>query len=329
VERIVATLKDIFWPHHNNQYQPALIQVKGLLVVFAVVLFVGTFSSLTGPGGGINVLGYATDVNVADLLTETNKARENNGLSNLVLDSKLNKAATNKGRHMIANDYWSHEAPDGTTPWTYIDEVDYIYLKAGENLAYGFGDSAATVTGWMNSPGHRANILDKDFQEVGFGILNGANFQGDENTLIVAFYTKPFDVTLVQLIEEDIDDADLQNDSATITSGDSSEDSNITTTKDPDNFPLNEDQAVLEGGVTARIMSVYQALISGEASLSIYLTVGLLMMVGTVYVLRHVRVVHRFIIVGEHTMAGHPLLEASIVYALIWLVLTATYGVVV
>lgn len=137
------------------------------------------------------VLAYATNVNIGDLLAATNQARAVNGLGALALNSKLNNGAQAKAQDMIAKNYWAHAAPDGTQPWKFFTSYGYQYQKAGENLAYGFDGSYQTVDGWMNSAGHRANILGA-YKDIGFGIANGAGYQGGENTVIVAFYAVPY-----------------------------------------------------------------------------------------------------------------------------------------
>jgi hypothetical protein len=71
---------------------------------------------------------------------------------------------------MAARDYWSHNTPDGQTPWSFITAAGYNYQTAGENLAYGFSTASDTVTGWMNSTEHRANILNGKFKELGVGV---------------------------------------------------------------------------------------------------------------------------------------------------------------
>ncbi len=67
---------------------------------------------------------------------------------------------------MQANNYFEHTAPDGTTGWYFIGLTGYDYLTAGENLAASNEDASAVVNGWMNSPGHRANLLNPKFTEV-------------------------------------------------------------------------------------------------------------------------------------------------------------------
>ena len=64
-------------------------------------------------------------------------------------------------------------------------------MIAGENLAYGFDTSLGVVNGWMASPTHRDNVLLPDYEEVGFGIANGEDYQGTENTVVVAMYGDP------------------------------------------------------------------------------------------------------------------------------------------
>ncbi len=107
---------------------------------------------------------------VNELLTETNKARTDNGLQPLVLDERLNVTAQAKCQDMLEKNYWSHDTPDGTKPWAGITEHEIYYQTAGENLGYGYKTAIQQVDGWMKSPGHRANILKAEFTNVGFGI---------------------------------------------------------------------------------------------------------------------------------------------------------------
>lgn len=138
------------------------------------------------------VLGYATDMSVQSLLDDTNSQRSGNGLGGLSLNSELIQAAQAKANDMVARDYWSHNTPDGQTPWSFITAAGYNYQTAGENLAYGFLTASDTLTGWMNSPEHRANILNTTYKEVGFGIANSANYQGTgPETVVVAEYAEP------------------------------------------------------------------------------------------------------------------------------------------
>lgn len=138
----------------------------------------------------MQVLGYATSISVTDLYNLTNQERTDNGLPVLTLNGKLNSAAKAKANHMIANDYWAHVAPDGTTPWSFIVNAGYSYSTAGENLAKNFNTSGGVIAGWMGSATHRANILSSAYKDVGFAAVNGV-LQGEETTLVVAMYGAP------------------------------------------------------------------------------------------------------------------------------------------
>jgi hypothetical protein len=168
--------------HFVKTYWPYL----PMLLLVGVGLFL---NSMWAHASG--VLGYATDMTSGGLLSGTNAQRTQNGLGGLSLNSALNQAAQAKANDMVARNYWSHTTPDGQEPWIFINNTGYAYQAAGENLAYGFSTSGETITGWMNSPGHRANILNGNYREVGFGIANGANYQGEEETVVVAMYAQP------------------------------------------------------------------------------------------------------------------------------------------
>lgn len=168
--------KKVYWP-----YLPVLL---ALLIIL-------TFS-LLHPISSQKVLSYATDISGRGLLEATNVKRQENGQKNLLLNQRLSDAAQAKANDMASRDYWSHETPEGEAPWVFIDQSGYAYRKAGENLAYGFKNNDATVIGWMNSPTHRENLLDPDYEEVGFGFANAPNYQhSGQETIIVAMYGQP------------------------------------------------------------------------------------------------------------------------------------------
>ena len=169
--------------HYTKTYWPYLPML--MIVAFGLILN-ATWHV------GKSVLGYATDVSVTTLLQDTNLQRSQNGLNALSLNSQLDQAAQAKANDMVARNYWSHVTPSGAQPWQFITTAGYNYADAGENLAYGFASSDATLSAWMNSPEHRANILNGNYQDVGFGIANATNFQGSgPTTVIVAEYAKP------------------------------------------------------------------------------------------------------------------------------------------
>lgn len=117
----------------------------------------------------------------------TNQEREKKQLAPLVLNDALSQAAALKAEYMLANNFWAHNGPDGTTPWYFFKEVGYNYTYAGENLARGFTDSSDVMTAWMNSPTHRENILSSNYEEIGFAVKKG-KLLGEDTTLIVEMF---------------------------------------------------------------------------------------------------------------------------------------------
>ena len=97
----------------------------------------------------------------------TNAERVKNHMPVLKENKELNKAAMLKAKDMIKNNYWSHTSPKGVTPWYWFDKAGYDYKYAGENLAKNFSCDKDVIKAWMKSRGHKSNILDKDFKEIG------------------------------------------------------------------------------------------------------------------------------------------------------------------
>jgi hypothetical protein len=178
-----------FLPHPEKKIRAGLLSHKAILIYCLLILSVtGLFRliPLVFPG----VLGYASDINVADLLKDTNEKRKASGLSELRLNEKLTKAASKKAAHLFEKNYWAHISPDGVEPWDFILGENYDYLYAGENLAKNFSHSSDVVEAWMNSPSHRDNLLSPNYDEVGFSVLNGV-LDGYETTLVVQMFGRP------------------------------------------------------------------------------------------------------------------------------------------
>lgn len=125
------------------------------------------------------------------LIAFTNKDRESRGVKILVEDPLLNLAAERKARDMAARGYFSHTTPNGKTPWSWLISLGYYYTKAGENLATNFGDSASVERAWMQSPTHRANIMENMYTRVGVGVAHGM-YQGAPTTFVVQFFATPY-----------------------------------------------------------------------------------------------------------------------------------------
>jgi uncharacterized protein YkwD len=106
------------------------------------------------------------------MLDLVNKERTSRGLSALQYDPELTKVARDHSRDMFERGYFSHYTPEKKDPFDRMKEANVKFLAAGENLALGQSLSVCH-TGLMNSPGHRANILQKSFHRIGIGILDG------------------------------------------------------------------------------------------------------------------------------------------------------------
>jgi hypothetical protein len=122
----------------------------------------------------------------------TNQARQDNGsLPALTENKQLDLDAQNKLRDMFARQYFEHVAPDGKGPADQAKAAGYEYVLIGENLALGnFKNDQTLVDAWMHSPGHRANILNAKYQEIGVAVGQGI-FEGRKVWLAVQEFGKP------------------------------------------------------------------------------------------------------------------------------------------
>jgi uncharacterized protein YkwD len=105
----------------------------------------------------------------------------------LRLNAQLSEAANDRVQDMFARHYFSHVAPDGTSPFVCVEKRGYRFHSCGENLAIGY-PGTSVVTGWMGSPGHRANILGADYEDVGIAIADDAPAARYRGPLVVAIY---------------------------------------------------------------------------------------------------------------------------------------------
>ncbi len=110
---------------------------------------------------------------VGEILSITNEIRKSNGLTGLVLDDKLTAAAEYHARDMAENNYFDHTSKDGTDFYTRITRFTTDYSMLGENIAKGDMTAEQVMDLWMNSDGHRANILNSDYCHIGIAHYNG------------------------------------------------------------------------------------------------------------------------------------------------------------
>jgi len=105
------------------------------------------------------------------ILTLVNAERAKAGLKALKLDKKLSEVATEKARDMVEKNYFSHTSPTYGSPFDMMKKFNVTYTYAGENIAYGQPSAEQVMRDWMNSSGHRANILSPNFTTLGVGYV--------------------------------------------------------------------------------------------------------------------------------------------------------------
>ncbi|HEX2835683.1 MAG TPA: CAP domain-containing protein [Thermoanaerobaculia bacterium] len=146
-----------------------------LLLVFATTAFAG-----------------GNDITPENIVALMNVERAAMGLGPLKLDARLARAAEDRMRDMEEGGWWSHESPEGRSPFVWLAVRAYDYEFAGENLAAGFETANVLVTSWMESRGHRENILNANYDECGIAIIDGSTIHPANGKSIVVMFGKRF-----------------------------------------------------------------------------------------------------------------------------------------
>ncbi|MBQ9070029.1 MAG: SafA/ExsA family spore coat assembly protein [Clostridia bacterium] len=134
--------------------------------------------NLIYPGDILNIPSLSSTVLAyeKEVVRLVNEERAKNGLSPLTYDWELSRVARYKSEDMQKNKYFSHTSPTYGSPFNMIKNFGISFKSAGENIAKGYKTPKAVVDGWMNSPGHRANILNKSFTHIGVGYTELGNY---------------------------------------------------------------------------------------------------------------------------------------------------------
>ena len=182
--KIVATVK-------KNEYIRVfagvgdwyIVQVEGDYVGAVSKKYIKAIYPQTSSGGGTtNSAGTSNTGTTASLSADEkevfnliNQQRANNGLPALKIDNEVQRVARIKAQDMVNNNYFSHTSPTYGSPFDMLKSFKISYKSAGENIA-GNNNNSAAVTAWMNSSGHRANILNNSFNYTGVGVVNGSKY---------------------------------------------------------------------------------------------------------------------------------------------------------
>ncbi|HVW23392.1 MAG TPA: CAP domain-containing protein [Candidatus Saccharimonadales bacterium] len=271
--------------HYLKPYWPYL----PMLMIVGLGMFVNSIWS-----GGI--LGAQSNFSADSLLASTNADRTLYNLPSLSISSQLDAAAQAKANDLVTKDYWAHNSPSGETPWDFITASGYQYQSAGENLAYGFRNASDVVVAWMNSAEHRANLLDPNYQNVGFGVASSPNYQGKgPEIVVVAEYGQPTSGPAVNLAVQQ---------PAT---------------------PVSSAPEELAAQPVARV----QLLTGGRAAWSLFAVSVITAVALLAFLFQHGRRFRKLIVEGETIVARHPLFDIGLVLLFtVGFLLTRTSGII-
>jgi uncharacterized protein YkwD len=152
--------------------------MKSLLLAVALLLSGTAFAS------------DSNEITVENVLRLMNEYRAHSSLKPLSADDRLMRAANDRMRHMEEESYWGHHSPDGLSPFSWVTLRSYEFNSVGENLACGFDTAGLLVEAWMESPGHRANILSTDYEDCGISIIDGSTKGPATGKSIVVMFAK-------------------------------------------------------------------------------------------------------------------------------------------
>ena len=193
-----------FIPQERNNHRATILKPNFLL--FFLILYILNQSVIktlimVKPG----ILGYSSEITYQKVLEQTNNERKNAGLEPLQYNSTLSLSAQKKAEDMFKNDYWAHTSPQGKTPWAFFEAAGYKYSVAGENLAKDFYNTDSLMKAWMNSPTHKANIVNLKYKEIGIAVVNGT-LGNIKTTLVVQHFGTPLMATAQEIISQKSDD---------------------------------------------------------------------------------------------------------------------------
>jgi uncharacterized protein YkwD len=195
----LGDLLHTFIPNPGNDYKPHFFRIKSIVVIATVI------AVLFGASLGLQTLllknhDYLAAVITAALVDLANSDRTANGLENLAINPILQRAAELKAADMAQKSYFAHTSPEGVSPWHWFKEAGYSFSYAGENLAVRFSDSVDVERAWMNSPTHRANIMNSSFSEIGIATAEGT-YQGQPTIFVVQMFGRPAVPVVVEKAE--------------------------------------------------------------------------------------------------------------------------------
>ncbi len=205
MKKLYNWLKKYFVPHQGNNFKPHFLRHESFTVVFLTIIII-ELGFLVQVFLVFDKTKFLAAVLPGVLTTLTNEGRVENNLTPLTENNLLAKAAQMKAEDMASKGYFAHTSPEGKTPWYWFAQVNYRYASAGENLAVNFFESEDVARAWMNSPSHRANIVKKDFTEIGIGVASGV-YEGRDTVFVAQLFGTPLPIAKAETIPPPISTA--------------------------------------------------------------------------------------------------------------------------
>jgi len=290
--------------HDTPKPHPArhVFSAQGLSALLLVIL--GAF------GGAVYVAqeafrsGQMAAVISSVLVDLTNEDREEENLGSLKVNPVLVAAAQAKAEDMAEKGYFAHNSPEGLTSWHWFTEAGYSFSYAGENLAVNFSDSEDVTQAWMDSPTHRANIMNGRFTEIGIATAVG-EYKGKETIFVVQMFGTPR--TVAASVEPRVI-TETEDPEAIAVATTEPEDISFTVVTDPEVTEVPEVPTVLsgEGDSVTRYASPFELLVASPHGLlrTIYIVCALLIL-GALLLLTRLEIAHHH---TRHVVAASLLL---------------------
>lgn len=186
VEGTGSIFRDYFIPHRGNNHHPKIFKKRFLFSILFLAFFI--------KAGIVSYLFfiYPNDAKMDEdiesgVLTLLNEERLFRGLNPLVLNQSLSDSARDRADDMILNNYFAHKSLDGKMPWDFVSKRDYPYLYIGENLGMNFSSADSVHKALMESPSHKKNILNQQYNDVGIIVKQGI-IDGKETNILVELF---------------------------------------------------------------------------------------------------------------------------------------------
>lgn len=185
--RVCNHLVDHVCPTKRNGRLPRILEKQSIWAILGIGIALFGFSQLLKVTDYLNI---GAEVYPTTIVNLTNQDRVSSGLAPLSESPTLEEAANLKVQDMVQNSYFAHVSPEGINPWHWFKQAGYQFVYAGENLAVNFDDSSSVENAWLNSPSHRANIMNANYKEIGVATAKGI-YQGMPATFVVQLFGAP------------------------------------------------------------------------------------------------------------------------------------------